>query len=604
MRCLTPRKDYILKMETTMNRKEKRYTFSAIKQTHNIALASNKKLYILYITLCLISTGSTFVALAAIQYSTSGAYRLFFEQAELTDVCNGVLLFSIAAILFRFVRIAQNSTFNKLSLDMKRYFEYTINDKLSSIRWDYYETHETNINIFTVRTKSLQATMRILQSIISYLTAIPYIIIYSYYLFQINVFAVVIYVVLLIVVNCTVGKRLNSIWKLWDEAQAYQQREKYFISLTGDKITHQEYRQNRLFGYLSHKWSELFDCEYKVNMKIYWHYEIRLQTARFILNLPYILMMILTAYEIIIGKHEIGFLLLANRLFNNIIDTYMSVQNSIMTNQTESKYLKLLTDVMSYETVEPALEKYKETDIHVKDVSFVYPQSQRNALDHLTVSIKHGEKIAIVGVNGSGKTTFCNLLMGLTDQFSGSIVDKEGALDLGKSVTCIIQDFSQYEMTIRENIEMGDTDKDFTDDEIIDLLEKVGLKEYVMSLAQGIDTPLGQLDEGVELSKGQWQRLAIARLLANPKATIWILDEPTAYLDPMSEIDLYNLIYQLSGSRTVIFISHRLGFARKANRILVFENGHIVEEGTHEKLLKQNGIYAGMYANQLKWYSD
>lgn len=591
-------------METTVNRKEKKYTFSALKQTHQIAWSSNKKLYALYMILCLISTGNTFVALAAVQYSSSGAYRLFLGQAELTDVCIGVLLFSVAAILFRLVGIAKNSIFNKLSLDMKRYLEYAINDKLSSIRWDYYETHETNINIFTVRTKSLQAAMKLLHCMISYLTAIPYIMIYSYYLFQINVFAVFIYVVLLIVLQCTVGKSLNTLWKLWDEAQGYQQRERYFMKLTGDKVTHQEYRQNRLFGYLSHKWSELYDCEYKVTIKIYRNYEIRLQTARFILNLPYILMMFLVAYEIVIGKHEIGFLLLANRLFNYVTDTYMSVQNSIMINQTESKYLKLLTDVMSYETVEPALEKYKETDINVKDVSFVYPQSQRKALEHLTASIKQGEKIAIVGVNGSGKTTFCNLLMGLTDQFSGSILDQEGALDLGKSVTCIIQDFAQYEMTIRENIEMGDVAKSFTDDEIIDLLEKVGLKEYVMSLAKGIDTPLGQLDKGTELSKGQWQRLAIARLLANQKTTIWILDEPTAYLDPMSEIDLYNLIYQLSDSRTVIFISHRLGFARKADRILVFENGHIAEEGTHEYLMKQNGIYADMYESQSEWYTN
>lgn len=591
------------KMETTANRKEKGHALPALKQTHNIALSSNKRLYILYVALCLVSTGGTFVSLAAIQYSSSGAYRILFEQTELTEVCIGVALFSTAAVVFRLVRMAQNSVSNRLSLDMKRYFEHAVNDKLSSIRWDYYETHEANRDIFTVRTKSLQAVMRLLQSMISYLTAVPYIVIYSYYLFQINVPAVVAYVVLLVALNRIVGKRLNSLWKLWDEAQGYMRREGYFMGLAGDKDTHQEYRQNRLFGYISQKWSELFDREYKVSMEIHWRYEVRLQTARFILNLPYILMMLLTAYEIAIGKHEIGFLLLANRLFNNIVDTYMSVQNAAMVNQTESKYLELFAEVMSYETAEAVPERYKETDIEARDVSFVYPQSQRKALGHLTVSIKYGEKIAIVGANGSGKTTFCNLLMGLTDRYDGLIAYGEDALDLGRSIACIMQDFAQYEMTVRENIEMGDVDRSFTDDEIVGLLEKVGLKGYVMSLAQGIDTPLGQLDKGIELSKGQWQRLAIARLLANPKATVWILDEPTAYLDPMSEIGFYDLIYQLSGSRTVIFISHRLGFARRADRILVFEDGRIAEEGTHEELLGQNGIYADMYARQTEWYT-
>ena len=140
------------KMETTANRKEKGHALPALKQTHNIALSSNKRLYILYVALCLVSTGGTFVSLAAIQYSSSGAYRILFEQTELTEVCIGVALFSTAAVVFRLVRMAQNSVSNRLSLDMKRYFEHAVNDKLSSIRWDYYETHEANRDIFTVRT--------------------------------------------------------------------------------------------------------------------------------------------------------------------------------------------------------------------------------------------------------------------------------------------------------------------------------------------------------------------------------------------------------------------------------------------------------------------
>ena len=136
------------------------------------------------------------------------------------------------------------------------------------------------------------------------------------------------------------------------------------------------------------------------------------------------------------------------------------------------------------------------------------------------------------------------------------------------------------------------------------MLAQVGLKEIVLAFENGIDTPLGQLENGIELSKGQWQRLAIARLLANPEIKTWILDEPTAYLDPIAEIEIYNMIYELAGDRTVLFISHRLGFAKKADRIVLFDNGRIEEAGTHDGLVNQNGTYAEMYSNQEEWYTD
>jgi ATP-binding cassette subfamily B protein len=197
--------------------------------------------------------------------------------------------------------------------------------------------------------------------------------------------------------------------------------------------------------------------------------------------------------------------------------------------------------------------------------------------------------------------------MALTNPTEGEIIVdghkgiKAGSI-LRSSVSCILQDFAQYQMTIRENIEVGYANHKFTEDEIWSLLNKVGLKEIVEKLPKGIDTELGQLQKGMELSKGQWQRLAIARLLANPNATLWILDEPTAYLDPISEIEIYDMIYDLAGDRTVLFISHRLGFAKRADRIIVFNEGKVVEEGIHRQLLNQDGIYAEMYRNQESWY--
>ena len=114
---------------------------------------------------------------------------------------------------------------------------------------------------------------------------------------------------------------------------------------------------------------------------------------------------------------------------------------------------------------------------------------------------------------------------------------------------------------------------------------------------------LGQLDKGVELSKGQWQRLAIARLLADEEANVWVLDEPTAFLDPLAEIEMYRFIFSLAEDRLVFFISHRLGFAKNAERIIVINDGCVVEDGTYGAYVDENGIYKEMFESQKKWYA-
>ena len=171
------------------------------------------------------------------------------------------------------------------------------------------------------------------------------------------------------------------------------------------------------------------------------------------------------------------------------------------------------------------------------------------------------------------------------------------------NTTAILQDFNQYQMSIKENIEIGCGGKELPDEKIYEILKKVELFDFVMEKTDGIHTKLGQLEDGIELSKGQWQRLAIARMLADEKANVWILDEPTAYLDPISEIDIYNLILNLSGDKLVFFISHRLGFAKNADIIVVIREGTIVETGKHSELMNiEDGIYARMYKSQSEWY--
>lgn len=169
-------------------------------------------------------------------------------------------------------------------------------------------------------------------------------------------------------------------------------------------------------------------------------------------------------------------------------------------------------------------------------------------------------------------------------------------------VQSLSQDFTMYQTSIRDNILFGEKEN-ITSDKLSDILNLVGIGEFINTLPNKSETFLGQLeDEGIELSKGQEQKIATARIIANSKTPIWIFDEPTAYLDPLAEINMYKFLYKSSNEKTMLFISHRLGFAPMADRIIVFSHGKVVEIGTHEELIRCKGIYMKMYEAQKSWY--
>ena len=589
---------------------KKGYTLQMLSEINKYAFKCCPIKYTLYILINLITVVQAVTALKAAEFTTNAAYRLFTRTSEGFETeLKTVILFGAALAVLYVITVLKNLLFKKISLEVAFSFEKNLNRKLSKIRWDYFEHHDTAVKLHEVRTKSLEAIMNFIDSIIFYSATFISIFAYGFFLAKINVFIVLVYLALIVLSSKLAGKVFEEVATIWDKIQPYSQKQNYFFGISGNKVGHQEYRFNRLFPFVRDKWEEYFEEEYKLRIKIFKKYEITLQIARIILNAPYILMLIYVSYEIVMGKHDIGFLMLCKVMFNDIVNTFGSIQWYIGRDRMEAKFVKSFFDILELEEEPENLTCEADVgDICFENICYRYPQSEAKALNALNFNIRQGEKIAIVGHNGSGKTTFTNLLMSITDSFEGSIHTGAERPDrafhrLRNSVACILQDFAQYELTIRENIELGNVNHKFTDEEILSLLQKVGLRDHVLSMPQGISTKLGQLDKGIELSKGQWQRLAIARLLAKDKATVWVLDEPTAYLDPISEIEIYDLIYKLAGNRTVLFISHRLGFAKKADRIVVFEEGKIVEEGIHSELMKVDGRYAEMYKNQETWYA-
>ena len=278
----------------------------------------------------------------------------------------------------------------------------------------------------------------------------------------------------------------------------------------------------------------------------------------------------------------------------------------------QSKYLSLFEDFMELENkkYEGTLPVEKRDDnkyeIEFRDVSFKYPNSPDYVLSHVNAKLRIGEKTAMVGPNGAGKTTFIKLLCRLYDPTEGEILlnginiklyDYKEYMSL---FSVVFQDFQLFAFSVAENVA---TSMDYDEKRIVECIEAAGLKERLQELPEGIRTNIYQLQEGgVEVSGGEAQKFAIARALYKD-APFVVLDEPTSALDPVAEYDIYKRFDDLVQDKTAVYISHRMSSCRFCNNIFVFDEGRIVQKGSHEGLMREEGLYSRLWNAQAQYYS-
>jgi len=254
-----------------------------------------------------------------------------------------------------------------------------------------------------------------------------------------------------------------------------------------------------------------------------------------------------------------------------------------------------------------------EEGIRFEGVGFKYPggagQEEKWALREVDVFVPKGQSLALVGENGAGKTTFIKLLAGLYDPTEGRVlldgrdVRAWDERELRARIGVIFQDFNEYQLAVRENVAFGSVDHRDDELRVGRAVEQGGAKELVASLAGGLDAQLGRwFAGGVELSGGQWQKVALARAFMREEADILILDEPTAALDAEAEHAVFQRFRALAAGRTTILISHRFPTVRMADRILVLEAGRVIEDGTHAELLAAGRRYAHLFGLQAAGY--
>jgi ATP-binding cassette subfamily B protein len=250
--------------------------------------------------------------------------------------------------------------------------------------------------------------------------------------------------------------------------------------------------------------------------------------------------------------------------------------------------------------------------VRFEEVRFAYPGAREPVLDGLNLEIRPGEVLALVGLNGAGKTTITRILAGLYEPDAGWVtvdgvdVREFGVLSWRRRLAMVFQDFLRYELSVRDNIALGRSGS-VSDEDIRAAAEQAGVTALVEDLPMGWDTPLAAgRTGGVDLSGGQWQRIALARALLAVRtgARLLVLDEPTAHLDVRTEFEVFHQVIQAANGASVVLISHRLSTVREADRIVLLDGGRVAESGTHDELMTLGGTYAQLFRLQAGQFTE
>jgi len=313
------------------------------------------------------------------------------------------------------------------------------------------------------------------------------------------------------------------------------------------------------------------------------------------------------------GEIDPGGVVLVIGAFTSVSSTLANISSTFV---SVDQHTTFLDDYFSFLAIDPLIPVPNPprplpdaiSSIDFDNVTFTYPGGREPAVAGLTLNIRAGELIALVGENGAGKSTLVKLLLRFYDTDQGAVhvggvnlkdVDPEA---LRNRIGVLFQDYANYELTVRDNVMMGRPDGASGDDRVIDALRRSRSDWLVKKMPRGLDSRVGRLFEGGhDLSGGEWQRLALARIMYR-NADIWILDEPTSSLDPEAEAAIFSELKENLKGRIGIVISHRFSTVRIADRIAVIEDGHVSELGTHEELLRGNGRYAQLFELQAAGY--
>ena len=438
--------------------------------------------------------------------------------------------------------------------------------------------------------------------------------------------ALLIYSIMIGVVSLLLNKYLAKKQYELDKKQVPEQRyNDYYRSVLTGKDNAKEMRIYRLSDFFYEKWFAVYD-KLRIERLVLEIRKIRLFGAQSLIKLLLrIAAIAILIYGVYTNRYDIGTFVMLFGLVESCSNQMDGLAATIIRGTYKDvKYLNDYYDMIcpisnneirqiqkNGSEFDRALPYGDFRDLIAENISYRYPAGDKNAVENVSLTIKKGEIISILGYNGSGKTTLSKLLNGSlfpqngTVKINGVPISPENHNEVFRYFGNAPQEFPHFSLPLCEVVGLGKIEKMNNKNELEAAYEKAGLSDIISKLEHGDQTILGKEydDEGVDLSGGQWQSLIIANAyMGQPE--ILILDEPTASIDPLKEMEmLKNFRKNLSG-KTAVLISHRIGFARLADRIIMMENGKITEQGTHDELIKANGTYAKLFYTQKELYEE
>lgn len=483
-----------------------------------------------------------------------------------------------------------------LTLDLRQFEDSEFYDKLTNARREA-----------SVRPLSLvNRTFGLVQNALSLFT-------YGILLVNFSGWAVVVLILAAMPVFIAETKFAGEGFRLFSWRAAETRQQHYLENLLAREDFVTEVKLYQLGDMLLGRYRSLFDQLYGEDRDLtlrrgFWGYLLGLvSTGAFYLAYAWIVL------ETVLGKISLGDMTMYLTVFRQGQSTFSNALTSIGGMYEDNLYLSNLYDFLEEEVPKSwgkaTIGLNSQDGIRFENVSFTYPGSSKPALTNISLHLKPREKLAIVGENGSGKTTLIKLLTRLYTPDSGRIfldgLDlQEWDVDvLRRRIGVIFQNFVRYQFTVGENIGVGDVEHLENKTRWKTAAEKGMAQSFIDQLPQSFHTQLGRwFKEGQELSGGQWQKIALSRAFMRSQADILVLDEPTSAIDAQAEFEIFNHFRAITQNQMVLLISHRFSTVRMADKIVVIENGEVIEQGTHEELLQLGGRYAKLFLLQAAGY--
>ncbi|MEH2371885.1 ABC transporter ATP-binding protein [Nostoc sp.] len=483
-----------------------------------------------------------------------------------------------------------------LKLDLRQFEDSEFYDKLTNARREA-----------SVRPLSLVSrTFGLVQSALSLVT-------YGILLVNFSVWAVVVLILAAMPVFIAETKFAGEGFRLFSWRAPETRQQNYLENLLAREDFVTEVKLYQLGEMLLERYRNLFDQLYAEDRDLtlrrgLWGYLLSLvSTGAFYVAYAWIVL------ETVLGKISLGDMTLYLTVFRQGQSTFSNALTSIGGMYEDNLYLSNLYDFLEEEVPKSwgkaTTGLNPEDGIRFENVSFTYPGSSKPALKNISLHLKPREKLAIVGENGSGKTTLIKLLTRLYTPDSGRIfldgLDlQEWDVDvLQRRIGVIFQNFVRYQFTVGENIGVGDVEHLENKTRWQTAAQKGMAQSFIDQLPHNFQTQLGRwFKGGQELSGGQWQKIALSRAFMRSQADILVLDEPTSAIDAQAEFEIFNHFRAITQNQMVLLISHRFSTVRMADKIVVIENGEVIEQGTHEELLQLGGRYAKLFLLQAAGY--